>query len=427
MSVFDKLIHQKDAYDKESLKMLGEFIQQLDSRSGKEDPDKASRDLKYVRSLQRARLKRKNVVIKARYDLTSQSFNFVSWKFDTDNRYKVRIPFYELNTETDFLSNNKIRRTVKEKQNIFAYAVWLRGQRKNASYCCRNCGAVSTIEELLSGCSYCGTKFLMTDLYPKISSIYTQKELDIDKHFKSVVAVVTVFMTALTFILNYRDLMALFSGTYTGSDKTELILGIPIAIGAAIFLGVLLANLSLAFRKFEKMIVTSGLRRRTIKSGRILSEFMKKYEPSFSMDYFITKIVYFAQVMTYTENYENCALYAGQPMTNQWQDVIDARYRGFVDVHACYQQNGFIYVDVSISMNNIRLNGNSIKRKNETIRMLLRKSATAETDYGFSIHSINCRSCGGSFDAAKEKHCPYCGNDYVIDSYDWVVMDFKID
>lgn len=35
MSVFDKLFHQKDEYDKESLTMLGSFIKQLDRRSGK--------------------------------------------------------------------------------------------------------------------------------------------------------------------------------------------------------------------------------------------------------------------------------------------------------------------------------------------------------------------------------------------------------
>ena len=31
----------------------------------------------------------------------------------------------------------------------------------------------------------------------------------------------------------------------------------------------------------------------------------------------------------------------------------------------------------------------------------------------------------GSFDAAKEKRCPYCGSEYAIDSYDWVVVRFE--
>lgn len=51
MSVFDKLIHYKDTYDLKSLEMLGNFIRQLDSRSGKHDLDNVSVDLKYARSL----------------------------------------------------------------------------------------------------------------------------------------------------------------------------------------------------------------------------------------------------------------------------------------------------------------------------------------------------------------------------------------
>ena len=425
MSIFDKLIHQKDTYDREALEMLGSFIQQLDSKSGKSDPDKASRDMKYVRALQRTRLTAKNAAIHVSYEMTPQSFNFVNWKLDTDNQYKVRIPFYELDTQTVFFVNNKKRKTIKERQRIFAYVVWLISQRTQASCNCPNCGAVSTVEELLSGCPFCGTKFLMADLYPKISSFYTQKELDIDKHVKRDVAIVTILIAAAVFFFNFNDYMAVFNGTYTASDPTTMLLSLPITVGTGVVVGIMTANLAIAFRVFGKAISTSGLQRRTIRAGRILPGFIKKYEPSFSLDYFITKLVYLAQVMIYSDTYENCALYAGGPITNQCRNIIDARYRGFIDAHNCYEKNGFLYVDMSISMNNVYLNGSSVKRKNETFRMLLRKSATAEIDYGFSIHSINCRSCGGSFDAPKEKHCPFCGSDYSIDSYDWVVMDFK--
>ena len=425
MSVFDKLIHQKDTYDREALEMLGSFIRQLDSKSGKTDPDKASRDLKYVRALQRTRLTSKHAAIRYSYNLTPQSFRFVNWKLDTDNRYKVRIPFYELDTQTVFSVNSRKKKTVKERQKIYAYAVRLTGQQTGAYYCCPNCGAVSKVEELLSGCPYCRTQYLMNDLYPKISSIYTQKELDIDKHVKRDVAVFTLLLTAITFFLNYHDYMAIFNGTYTASDPVTMLLSLPITVGVGVIVGILAANLAISFRLLFKAISTSGWHRKTLRAGRVLPDFIRRYEPSFSLDYFITKLIYLTQVMVYTENYANCALYAGEPMENRWDDLIDARYRGFVNVHNCFEQNGYVYVDVSISMDNVYLHGGRVKRRNEAFRMLLRKSATAETDYGFSIHSINCRSCAGSFDAAKEKRCPYCGSEYAIDSYDWVVVRFE--
>ena len=158
MSIFDKLIHKKDEYDNESLNMLGGFIQQLDRRSGKADPDKASADMKYARALQRARLTAKNVQINTEYNLTDETFRFVNWKLDTDTRYKVRIPFYELDAKTEIRVNNRRRKTMRERQKIYGYAVWLLGQQNNKSYCCPNCGGTSTVEELLGGCPYCTTR-----------------------------------------------------------------------------------------------------------------------------------------------------------------------------------------------------------------------------------------------------------------------------
>ena len=37
---------------------------------------------------------------------------------------------------------------------------------------CPNCGAVSDVRSLLSGCSYCGTKFVMSDLFPVVNNFW---------------------------------------------------------------------------------------------------------------------------------------------------------------------------------------------------------------------------------------------------------------
>ena len=294
MSVLDKMYYQKDIYDRKALEMFGEFIHQLDGESEKTDPDNASVDLKYTRTLQRARLKSKNAEIQTEYDFSAQPFSFVSWRLDSDNRYRVRIPFYELNTKTDFFLAHQRHKTVRERQKLFGYTVWLRGKKNNEVYCCPNCGAVSSVSALLEGCSYCGTKFLMEDLYPKITSFYTQKEVDVNKNVKVGPLVTAVLFVILGFILNFEDFLMVFRGTYDGPDMPFLMgFSLVTSFGAGLFLGYMLSSFQVA--------------------------------------------------------------------------------------------------------------------------MLVRKSAKARTDYGFSIHAIQCKACGGSFDATKEKHCPYCGNEYSID------------
>ena len=39
-------------------------------------------------------------------------------------------------------------------------------------YCCPNCSAISSVKSLLAGCPYCGTRFQMTDLFPKVTDFY---------------------------------------------------------------------------------------------------------------------------------------------------------------------------------------------------------------------------------------------------------------
>ena len=45
---------------------------------------------------------------------------------------------------------------------------------------------------------------------------------------------------------------------------------------------------------------------------------------------------------------------------------------------------------------------------------------------GFSITSVNCHSCGGSFDAVRQRNCPYCGTEYHMEEDYWVIEDMKL-
>ena len=381
MSVFDKLIHQKDKYDNESLSMLGEFIRQLDRRSGKEDPDKASADMKYARALQRARLTSKSAAIYTEYDLTPETFRIGS-------QARTNAPY---------------------KEYLYARTVGkLFAETRNLGY--------TTGNILIHG---------RRSYYNEPSSIYTQKELNIKKHLRLNVLFFVLAFTALFFCLNAKEYISIFNGTYEGNKTFEMLAALVIVPFAGIFVGVLFANLAVAFRVLGKYISTSGLRGDTRTAGRQVPEFMRHYEPNFSLDYFITKLVGLTQVMIYTDDYKNCAVYAGEPMENKWRDIIDARYRGFLKINECRSENGYLYVDADVCMDDVYCLSGRLKRKNERFRLVLRKNASAETDYGFSIHAINCRSCGASFDATKQKHCPNCGNTYAIDSYDWVVVKFE--
>lgn len=69
--------------------------------------------------------------------------------------------------------------------------------------------------------------------------------------------------------------------------------------------------------------------------------------------------------------------------------------------------------------------GSKIFKKNDIFRMKLCKDITKPEDYGFSIRKVQCRGCGGSFDASRIRYCPYCGREYDLKEDDWVVLDLE--
>lgn len=70
-------------------------------------------------------------------------------------------------------------------------------------------------------------------------------------------------------------------------------------------------------------------------------------------------------------------------------------------------------------------NGN-IKKTGDCIDVTLRRDMSHPEMPGFSITSVHCPSCGGSFDAVRQHLCPYCGTDYHMENESWTIENLKL-
>ena len=50
------------------------------------------------------------------------------------------------------------------------------------------------------------------------------------------------------------------------------------------------------------------------------------------------------------------------------------------------------------------------------------KRLNRSNDLGFSIHAVNCKTCGATFDAMHVEKSPHCGHQYELIDDDWVVI-----
>ena len=56
---------------------------------------------------------------------------------------------------------------------------------------------------------------------------------------------------------------------------------------------------------------------------------------------------------------------------------------------------------------------------------LLRNISTPEPP-GFSISSVICNGCGASFDAVRQRYCPFCHNEYHMEDKTFIIEDMKL-
>ena len=227
-------------YDEQAKIMLDRFITQLDSQSGKADPDDASADLKYTRSLQRERLNKKGASISLDYTHNlDKMFKGIAWKMDVDTRYVTRIPFHNVDARVGYSVHGKLKKEIHEKENIYAFALWLKGQKNSeidadANYVCPHCGAPTVVRKLAEGCEFCGTRFLLNDLYPKITNYYTVATFSYARHVLPYVILGGILGPSITYLTN----MDLFAQAFQSADVLGIIqcifyLAVAAAVGLA--------------------------------------------------------------------------------------------------------------------------------------------------------------------------------------------------
>ena len=304
--------------------------------------------------------------------------------------------------------------------------VWNRAQQPDAPYSCPNCGGATTIGNLTQGCKFCGTRFLADDLYPKAVNFYTLPAAqELLKRLKPFAVAGAVAMAAFGLLYNFKAIFAEPS-QYGIFSMLGWLLYAALAAACGAFLGYVVGVFSIFFEVIVRAIASIPVIIKYGTAKRRLPNFMRRYSPDFSSDRFIGKVISMLNIIVYHEDLDNCALYGGKAIEGDYADIIDMSYNGTIDVRKCKEENGTLYIDLVMYMDVYTCKGGTIGRGNKKFRMTLCRSASAPEDHGFNIKAIQCHNCGGSFDATKEKHCPFCSTPYSIKDYDWVVTELSI-
>ena len=384
------------------------------------EPEHASADMRYYLHQHEKRLADMGVKLQRRYTITPDGAKATRSK----NRppYTASLSFIECDSSTQI--------TNASTQKIMSKQGEMKADAQNAAYECPNCGHHATLAIFSNGCPMCGTRFQMKQLFPCVSNFYLLSQMVDNK------AVNKFIPTVKTLAI----ILGLGVGAYTGYSLWNQVdpqyLAIVFGIGAALLAGLVgFLALYMIFSIFFAIFMMTRMTTRAISTADVqsaamtknsLTKAMQRFDPEFSYDLFEGKVISLFRAIAYSEDRTNMSIYRGDPNLPDLDTIIDIDYRGAMKyLNSSIQNGNDLVLLVRIYLNTTHLINGKVVTKKEDYNMTLVKKLTAQENYGFSIHAVNCKTCAASFDAMHLLQCPTCGTPYHLEEEDWVVVGLK--
>lgn len=411
-----------------------EFVDQFCewSETGKA-PEAGDQEIRYGLSLQKERLNRYQAKMKYSLKFKGEQLDNISKYVYEGKKYSNRLVYRSYHKTVDYWINERKTLSLQDQEEFFAMVTYLNEAHidGNETYCCPNCGAGSRIVELTDkGCTYCGTHFVMSELFPKVTNFYCLKDYGIDsmdgKEAKNVTSnwVIAGILIGLVCIspMAFSDFFA------AGKEEASMLGRIVLFAWQYIFAGILGAVLGyfafsarLIIKLFAGAVQAVPKVAEQLKARKRITEFIQSIDSEFSYEYFFGKVQSLVKLIIFTDDRSDLAVYEGNLPLDRFNTIVDSQFDGVLGLNRAWIEAGYCFLDLNVYMTNIYIKNSRIKKKSDVIRIRMCRKKDLPIDYGFSINKVNCKSCGGSFDASKIKHCPYCSNAYDLKEDDWVI------
>jgi len=379
----------------------------------------ADNDISYLLQLQNERLKRKRLSMEYElYDRDAQRKPVAgaAWR---DAHYESFVCHEQIGVRRK-ISKDGAKIFSDDKKNILYTTitdVTTGVHPDDETCCCPNCGNVSTIAQLRDGCPYCGTMYKMDDLFPKVTGYFFLNDVAIvgSEGVKGIgIAILISFAVNL--------LIALIS-LIVKQDRLSVgtLLGLIPLLLVSLFTGYVYYSIYLFVRLIVVGSSQSAGKFGAVGSASRFEQRMKQITPEFSFEYFRSKAISLIKTAVYSENAQDLLFYRGGPLASDFKDVIDLNYGGALGLVGVAEENGRVTVATDAFFDVLYESNSKVWFRREKYRAIFQRRTDIPINLQFSMTKIECPTCGGSFNAVRNRNCPYCGNAYDIISQDWIL------
>lgn len=286
---------------------------------------------------------------------------------------------------------------------------------------CPNCGAVAKVGQLEQGCEFCNTRFSIRDLFPYVTNTYFVRSNTSTKN--SVVFTVSLLLSIVAVFVA----TLLYGKTHWGySFAKSLFYAYLVGAMGGGFFGLIFADIVLVISASNR----DGMRHipmfKYIGAKSRIGNVVKQYDPSFLYEKFEGQVVSLIKMAVFTEDPDNLASYQPTVRNPQFDRIVDMIYGGVMILREAHMSGNMLFMTIRTWWCNYAYENGKIKKRGDLIDVTIMRNVANMQAPGFSISAVGCPQCGGSFDAVRQRNCPFCGTAYHMENENWVIADMKL-
>lgn len=393
-------------------------------------PNYANQELKYYINCRKKRLERLN--LKEEYDIDSDnngihSSNHIFSEIAGTSKYNTKNYYSCFNRTKKYINDGNVIYKKKERIYFFEtiYDILDTPNKSNFFYNCPNCGAPSKLEELeVDGCKYCHTKFIMDDLFPRVSNYYTMLDMNVSTEDRKKFMHKCGFLSGIVLTTWFY-----FSNNENLENIVVKILSIififALTYFVGIFIGTMLSFNNMLLKTIKSFFSNSDIIPINKSSKDEISKTLKQYNLNFEYEYFESKVLSLIRNILLNDDRHSLPQNNIENLDKRFDNLVDIVYRQVMKLKDIRVVDNKIVIDLYVYLNNDYFIEGKIVNKNECLLVTMKHDNNYKIDTEFLLSAVNCKSCGGSFDATHQKECPYCSTQYDLEKDDWVVDNIQ--
>ena len=385
-----------------------------------EEPVSCDGDTLYYLKLQKERLDEKRIHMRNRiYPAKGKSFGTATisrksaW-YTTDMAYE------NISRDLQFIRGTEVLYRRNVEQVMYEIIAHSPNEQETAHLMitCPNCGYVSSVDQLVGGCPYCKTRFRIKGLFPRVINTYFIRSDSIARNITQQRVLIGASMGIVLLICIPGSLI---------SSKGNLPAALFTAYLTALIGGGILGWFVAAVFMLASLFQRDGMKHLPLiaflSSKSRIRKMMTGYDPNFSYDLFEGQLVALIRMAVFAGEPQNLTAYRGKGRDARFENILEMTYTNGMCLRNVKRQGDDLHLTIRTWWINYSEEKGKIRKTGDLIDVTICRNIAHREKPGFSITSVNCHSCGASFDAVRQRICPHCGTEYPMEEDYWVIED----